>query len=475
MRTRQPQTFPSVELSVGPDIAYETFHIDATQQSIPERFEQQVKEYPDRLAVKTAAEEMTYGDLNRVANRVAHTLLCAVGAGPQAVALLCEQSASLIGAIFGVLKAGKFYVPLDTASPVARNASIVADAGAKLILTDKKNLAQARDLVQAPSLVINIERLANDISDTNPGIKIAPEAFAFIMFTSGSTGKPKGVIQNHDSLLHNAMTFIEDAHICPNDRVALLRQVSVFGAARHVLGALLSGASLLPYDVRQEGTAHLAAWLNAKKITDCFFSAPPFAIFDTLTGREDFSALRLIELGSDSVRRQDVERYQKLFPRHCVLMNGLSCTEAGTVRRYFIRNDTRIPTKTVPVGYPVANMEVLLLDESEQPVACGQVGEIVIRSRYLSPGYWQRSDLTKGAFCEDPDDSAKRLYRTGDLGRLWPDGLLEHLGRKDSQVKISGYRVELLEVEQALLDLEIIYDAVVTSCEDHTGDPRMVA
>ena len=130
-RTSQPQTFPSIELSVGPDSANETFPIDATQQSIPEYFEQQVKKYADRLAVKTATQEMTYDDLNRVANRVAHTLLDAAGAGPQAVALLCEQSTSLIGAIFGVLKAGKFYVPLDTASPVTRNGSIVADAGAK--------------------------------------------------------------------------------------------------------------------------------------------------------------------------------------------------------------------------------------------------------------------------------------------------------------------------------------------------------
>lgn len=468
-------TSPRIEGAVGGKTAHPP-SIKIIEQSIPERFERLVENGWDRPAVKTASRTFTYGQLNRFANRVAHTVLRAAGPKPEAVALLCEQNAYAIAAIFGVLKAGKFYVPLDDMHPAARLASILADAEAKLILTDNKNAALARGVASGSSLVINIEALPSDVGDLAPKITIASKAFAFMIFTSGTTGEPKGVIQNHCNTLHNAMTFIADLSIRPDDRISLLRHFSVFGANRHIFGALLSGAALFPFDVRQEGIAGLAAWLEAEKITDCFFGAPLFRYFlDTLTGREQFTALRVIELGSDAVHKQDIARFQELFPSHCVLINGLSSTEAGTVRRYRIDKNAQIPTATVPVGYPVADIEVLLLDESGHPVPPGETGEIVVRSRYLSPGYWRRPDLTRAVFSNDPDDLEKRLYRTGDHGRLWADGLLEHLGRQDTQVKISGYRVAFTEVERALLNLGIISDAVVNSWVNPAGDTRLVA
>ena len=475
VRTPQAEPSPSVEVPAAPVGVYTAFPIDASERSIPERFAEQVGKHPDRLAVKADGQEWTYDDLNRLSNQVARRLIDAAGAGAEPVALFFENGASVMAAILGVLKAGKFYVPLDTAYPAPRIASILTEAGAKIFLTDKKNLAAARAVAGGLACVVDIEALPDDIGGADLETEIGPEAFALMIYTSGSTGQPKGVTHNHRNILHNTLTYTDDVRISPNDRIALLRQVSVLGASRQIFGALLNGASLFPYDVRQQGTAGLASWLNAEKITDCFFSGPLFRHFlETLTGREEFPALRQIELGSDAVRKQDVERYQKVFSPRCVLMNGLSSTEAGTVRRYFIRNDTQIPTATVPVGYPVADMDILLVDENGQPVPSGEVGEIVVRSRYLSPGYWQKSDLTEAAFSEEPGDGGKRLYRTGDLGRLWPDGLLEHLGRKDSRVKIRGYRVELSEVEQALLDLAIIKDAVVTAWKDD-GDSRLAA
>jgi len=174
------------------------------------------------------------------------------------------------------------------------------------------------------------------------------------------------------------------------------------------------------------------------------------------------------------VRKNDVERFQKHFSSQCLLVNGLSSTETGTFRKFFINNETEISTSTVPVGYPVEDMEVLLLDEDGKEVEPGQVGEIAVKSRYLALGYWNRPDLTEAVFSDDPDGEGTRIYRIRDLGRMSHDGLLEHLGRKDFQVKIRGYRVETSEVEKALLELEDIKDTVVIAREDRPGDPRLV-
>jgi len=174
------------------------------------------------------------------------------------------------------------------------------------------------------------------------------------------------------------------------------------------------------------------------------------------------------------VRKNDVERFQKHFSSQCLLVNGLSSTETGTFRKFFINNETEISTSTVPVGYPVEDMEVLLLDEDGKEVEPGQVGEIAVKSRYLALGYWNRPDLTDAVFSDDPDGEGTRIYRTRDLGRMSHDGLLEHLGRKDFQVKIRGYRVETSEVEKTLLELKDIKDTVVIAREDRPRDPRLV-
>jgi acyl-coenzyme A synthetase/AMP-(fatty) acid ligase/acyl carrier protein len=238
--------------------------------------------------------------------------------------------------------------------------------------------------------------------------------------------------------------------------------------------ALLNGAALYPFDIKEQGVADLATWLNTEDITIYISAATIFRHFvRTLTG-EDFLKLRLIKLGGEPVRKSDVELYKEYFSPRCVLVNVLSSTETGNFSHYFIDKQTEITTNIVPVGYAVEDMEVLLLDEAGGEVRRGYMGEIAIKSRYLSPGYWRKPGHTRAAF-SSVRGSDERIYRTGDLGRMRADGCLEHLGRKDFQVKIRGFRVELGEIEAVLGEHPAVQETALASRKDVSGDNSLVA
>jgi acyl-coenzyme A synthetase/AMP-(fatty) acid ligase/acyl carrier protein len=258
--------------------------------------------------------------------------------------------------------------------------------------------------------------------------------------------------------------------------MSLMRYASVFGATRDILAAILNGAGLYLFDFKKDGVASLARGLIEERITVCFFGAALFRSFlDTLDDRNNFPDLRIIRLGSDTVKKLDVERFQARFAPGCVLVNGLSSTETATVCKYFIAKETRLASETVPIGYPTDDVEIALLDDEGNEVGPGEVGTIAIKSRYLALGYWRQPELTDAAFSRQPGSDDMRVFQMGDLGRRSPDGLLEHLGRKDFQVKIRGYRVNTTEVERVLLELDAITDAAVVVRNDRAGEARLVA
>jgi acyl carrier protein len=232
----------------------------------------------------------------------------------------------------------------------------------------------------------------------------------------------------------------------------------------------------LPFDLQKEGLIHLAAWLIQEGITIYSSAVSVFRHFvSTLTGTETFPALRVIYTGSEPVTKRDVELYKAHFPPTCIFINTLGANETSTICQYFIDQSTSIPGNIVPVGYPVQDKTVLLLDEEGKEVGTNTIGEIAIKSRYLALGYWQKPELTQTVFRADPQGGEEQIYHTGDLGRLLPDGCLEHLGRKDFQVKIRGYRVEVAEIEMALLDLAMIKEAIVIVQEEQPGEKQLVA
>jgi amino acid adenylation domain-containing protein len=459
-----------------PSEPFVEFRKDEIEQSIADRFEEQVRRYPQRPAIKTGDREFTYDELNRTANCIAQAILAIRGEKPEQVALLCRQSAAAIAATLGVLKAGKTYVPLDPGAPEARNKFILSDAQVRLIVADNQNFLSAQTLAARAISVINIDDLEPGLSSENPGLRISPDCLSYLMYTSGSTGEPKGVAQNHRNVLHKTRGWINVVHLSPGDRLSVLRALNVSGSIRDLFGGLACGATVLPYDVKSNGLVHLAGWLSDEKITIFNSVVTLFRNFgSTLTGAENFSSVRLIKLSGEPVHKSDIEIYKKHFPKKCLAINMLSTAEVGSTRVFFMDQQTRITENVVPIGYPMEGCEVLLLDSDGAAVGVGQTGEIAVRSRYLSPGYWRRPDLTEAAFLPDPQGSDRRIFRTGDLGCMLADGCLLHRGRKDLHVKIRGYSVELTEIEAALISLDEVKEAAVTTRERAHGNQILVA
>jgi len=250
-----------------PSGTFVEFKKEEVEQSIPDRFEEQVAKYPNRVAVKTRNHTLTYDELNRLSNRVARAILAQRENGKAPVALLLEHDASVIAAILGVLKAGKIYVPLDPSYPQARTRYILEDSQAALIMTNSRNLVLASELARNRCQVINVDEIDISLSDADLDIPISPDAFAYILYTSGSTGQPKGVIQNHRNVLYLITNFTNGLHICSDDRMTLLYSASVSGAVKDIFGALLNGAGVLPFDLKEEGVGNLATWLIQEEIS----------------------------------------------------------------------------------------------------------------------------------------------------------------------------------------------------------------
>jgi amino acid adenylation domain-containing protein len=474
--TDKPSSFVlRARSGVTPCNPFTRFTRNSIEQSIASRFEQIVDCDPSRIAVKVDEEAITYGALNKMANRIAHALRSGSGASNEPVAVLVKNDPGTIAAILGIVKAGKIYVPLDISLSPHWAKFILQDTNSKIVLTGRGGLGPAKSWLNSDHILIDFESLDESWSEANPENRVSPDALSQILYTSGTTGNPKGVMDNHRNMLHYVMRLGNASHISPEDRMTLMRPPSSAGALSNLYLALLSGAAIFPLDLKQVGLTAIADWLQREKITIFHSVGTAFRHFgQQLTGAEQFPDLRLIRLGSGQVFAQDLELFKRHFP-DALLLHVLSSTETNTYRVHFFSKDSHVPNSTLPVGYAVEDMDVLILDDSGNPLGVNEVGEIAVRSAYIFPGYWNNSALTDAVFVDDPDRHGRRIYCTGDLGRLQPDGCLEYLGRKDFRLKIRGYRIQAEEVELALLQMPGINQAAVTARKDDYGDDRLVA
>jgi non-ribosomal peptide synthetase component F/acyl carrier protein len=453
--------------------AFEEFLPEDLEGSIPERFEKIVRKYPDRIAVKTRSHEVSYDGLNRAANRLARVILAKTGQDPKPVALFLEHGVPPIIANLGILKAGKVAVQTDPAAERSRIAHLLADSQAALVITNTKNYSMARERMNAKHSLINMDELDSSLSDVNPKLSIPSNAPASVRYTTGSTGQAKGSVKTHRHELHAVANLTKYFRICADDRVIML--------GRHVLGkhtfeALLNGGTLYPFDLREEDLVTLGRWLIQQEITIYKSFPTAFRHFvDTLSGHESFPKLRLIRLEGEPVYSADLELYKKHFASNCLFVNSFSSTETGTVCVYFADKNTQIDGHRIPVGYPVDGMEVLLLDELGRDVGPNQLGEIAVRSRFLSAGYWQKPELTREKFHLEPGTEKEQLYLTGDLGEMSEHGCMVLLGRKDFEIKIRGSRVDVSQTEAALAEHPGIKELTVVPKKLPSGDTRLVA
>src|SRR5690606_8587661 len=441
------------------------FPAEALARSIPERFREVVERAPDAVAVETARARWTYEELQQRANQVAHALLRETGSDNQRVALFLEHDAPMLAAILGTLTAGKTYVPLDPAYPEERLRLLLEDAEPQAILTDRPASELSDWAGELP--VLELSHIFAAEPEHAPELTVDPATPAYILYTSGSTGRPKGVVQSQRNVLHHIRTYASRLRITPHDRLSLLAAYGFDAAVMDIFGALLSGATLYPIDLRGEDAGRLSALVERHGITVLHSTPTVFRhLTSQLTGAENLSAVRLVVLGGEAATRHDLELFRRHFGPHARLINGYGPTECTLALQHVFDHTGEPPRTTaggLPIGRAVDGLEVLLLNEAGEPVETLAPGEIVLRSPYVALGYWRSPELTAERFVADPSatEPGVRLYHTGDRARWLPDGTLEFLGRIDQQVKVRGYRIEPGEIESILASENGISAAVV--------------
>src|SRR5262249_23263623 len=367
----------SAVIAIAAPEEFVPFERAAVEQSLVRRFADQVTNGPGRFAVKAGASHLTYAELDRYANRVAHAIL-ARGRRPEPVAVIVHQGLSVIPAILGVLKTGRIYVPLVTALGGERLGYMLHDSGAATALVSRATAPCVRTVAGPGVELIDIDELDADRDSDAPGLEVVADAPAYIYYTTGSTGQPKGVVDSHRNVLHNVMRYTNGLRIARSDRLTLLQSPSFSGAVSSMFGALLNGATSMPFDVRGASAAALADYVDREGVT-IYHSVP--AIFRSfLRGERIFSTVRVIRLEGDQAARVDVELFRRPFAPGCVLSNGLGTTETGLVRRFLLGRDTPLAGEVVPIGHAVDDMDVAVLDDAGRPVEAGEAGEIAVRS-----------------------------------------------------------------------------------------------
>ncbi|MEH1807830.1 non-ribosomal peptide synthetase [Nostoc sp.] len=441
---------------------------------IHQLFEEKVQQYPDSIAVNFANEQLTYQDLNTRSNKLAHHLQ-KIGVSSEVLVGICiSQSIEMIVGLLGILKAGGAYVPLDLSYPQERLNFMLEDAQVSVLLT-QENLLKHFEGFSKPIIsidkdweIITQENQDNLKSDSNS------DNLAYIIYTSGSTGKPKGVAVPHKAV-NRLLCNTNYIKLEPFDKIAQASNVSFDAATFEIWGALLNGAQLL--GISKDVTLspyEFALQLRKKDINILFLTT---ALFQQMVRDvpQAFATFKYFLFGGETVDMRWIKKIiQSGAPKHLIHVYGP--TENTTFSSYYCIEE--LPSTTsLPIGIPITNTQIYILDTYLQLVPIGVTGELYIGGKGLAREYLNRPELTTKHFISHPfsNNPKKRLYKTGDLARYLPDGNIEFLGRIDNQVKIRGFRIELSEIEAVLNQHPAVRETVVIVGEDVPDDKYLVA
>ncbi|WP_445234378.1 amino acid adenylation domain-containing protein, partial [Duganella rhizosphaerae] len=442
-------------------------------------FEAQAAARPDAVAVVCGGERLGYAELNRRANRLAHRLL-AMGVGPDdRVAICVERGIAMVVAVLGVLKAGAAYVPLDPAYPSERLAYMLDDSVPKAVLSEPVH--RERLPAGAPLLMLSGDDAPSDgdaVSNPDPqALGLRAGHAAYVIYTSGSTGRPKGATIEHAGLANLLHWYVDEFDFTADDRVLLVTSFSFDLTQKNIFAPLVCGATLhladAGFDPRQ-----LAAEIARHGITSLNLTPSAFYPIVAAAPPQSLANLRRVFLGGEPISMAHIAPLAREYPQ-MTLINSYGpteCTDVVAACRIEHERSEGVDW-TPPIGRPIANTELYVLDAQRQPVPIGVTGELYIGGAGVARGYLNRPELSAERFITDPFSGrpGARLYRTGDLVRWLPDGHLDYLGRNDFQVKIRGFRIELGEIEARLAACAGVREAVVIAREDSPGDRRLVA
>ncbi|HJX28997.1 MAG TPA: amino acid adenylation domain-containing protein, partial [Thermoanaerobaculia bacterium] len=446
--------------------------------TVHELFAEQAARTPEAVAVACEGQSLTYAGLNAQANRLACHLR-RLGVGPEVLVGICaERSLDLIVGLLGILKAGGAYLPLDPSLPVERLAFVVADGRLPVLLVQERFLPLlAGPQGETGSRVVLLDgnnAATGRESDAEPVPEAGPRNLAYVLYTSGSTGRPKGVAVEHRSIVRLVRGNGVD-HRGP-ETFLQLAPVPFDASTLEIWAPLLNGGRLVVFPPRTPSLEELGETLRTEEISTLWLTA---GLFHQMVEAqpESLAQVRRLLAGGDTLSLPHVRQVLERLAPGQRLINGYGPTEGTTFTCCHSMDATSRPLGSVPVGRPIPNTRVHLLNRDFRPVPIGVSGELYAAGDGLARGYLGRPDLTAERFVPAPFpvEPGERLYRTGDLARWLPTGEIEFLGRIDTQVKLRGFRIEPGEIEAALCNHEGVREAVILVREDRPGDRRLVA
>ena len=444
-------------------------------ESVHKLIEAQVQRSPDAVAVVFAGKELTYRELNQRSNQLAHRLI-KLGVEPDVLVGICaDRSMEMVVGLLGVLKAGGAYVPLDPGYPKERLAFMLQDAQVPVLLTQAHLL---KGLPEHRAHVLCLDRdweMLTGESTENPAATVNGENLSYVIYTSGSTGQPKGAMNTHKGICNRLLWMQEMYRLTEADRVLQKTPFSFDVSVWEFFWPLLAGARLVvACPEGHKDSAYLVKVITEQKVTTLHFVPSMLQVFLDEPGLENCSSLKRVICSGEALT---VALQELFFAKcHAELHNLYGPTEASVDVTYWAcERDSSWPT--VPIGRPISNTQIYILDSHLQAVPIGVAGELHIGGIGLARGYLNRPELTDAKFLPDPfsTEPEARIYKTGDLARYLPNGNIEYLGRLDHQVKIRGFRIELGEIESVLSRHPSVKETVVLAREDTPGEKHLVA
>jgi amino acid adenylation domain-containing protein len=437
---------------------------------VPQLVARQAAVTPEEVAVATDEQVLSYRELNRRANQLAHYLQT-LGVGANVPVGLCvERSVDMVVGLLGILKAGGAYVPMDVTYPLERLAFMLEDSQAPVLVTQKRLALQLPASVQSRPVYLDRDApILAQQDTTDPDCAITGDDLAYAIYTSGSTGRPKGVLITHDSLLNLVFWHRRAFAVTAADRATQLASPAFDATGWELWPYLTAGAAVyLPDEETRLSPCLLHDWLLRQQITISFL---PTILAEELLQLEwpRATSLRYLLTGADMLQHYPPASLPFAF------INNYGPTEATVVATSGQIFPQEAPSGPPSIGRPIANTQIYILDEQLRPVSAGQSGELYIGGAGLAKGYLNRPELTAERFIAHPFEPGKRLYRTGDLACYLPDGQIAFLGRADHQIKLRGYRIEPNEIVSVLNAHPAVQMSVVVAREDTPGNKRLVA
>jgi acyl-coenzyme A synthetase/AMP-(fatty) acid ligase/serine acetyltransferase len=447
----------------GPvDTPFEPFEFDLLERPLIERFDTIAARFPDKTAIDDGVIQLSYHRLQQACRHLAHRIAMAVPPG-RPVAVLLSHDALFPLAALACFAAGRPYVAIDRSYPPARNTTVMQEASVSTAI-----IADAKDLPELEGITFIDITSSLDALEVSEETLPPPDGPALILFTSGSTGRPKGICNDQRAILQRVAQATNSCHLHADDRIILLSSACTIAGVRETFCALLNGATLYIADPLRLGISGMLQLMRAAQITAGYIvPALLRSLMSFPDAAEAFAHMRVLRVGGDIPLESDLTLIRSVAPRARLLI-AFSSTEMPTIFQWFVSADWKPDALRLPIGFAQPGFSFKVLDESGAPVPRGEVGELVVKSKYLALGYWQEGKLIPGPFVQDSKDPSLRILKTGDLVQLRADALVDMVGRRDFQIKIRGLRVNLGDPEAVLRGCPDVLDAAVIA--RHRGE-----